>query len=539
MQPPAMPARSRLHMLEDTINSGRTNARSFLEALDVTKRRRLSMALTRPGGDRHCSLDVDSLPELSVFEHQELKALFDMLDDDGSGAIDEDEMRRAFDMMGEKNKQEKVSEIMEIMAQDGQIYFEDFKVVLHLLMRANALAADLSHTVGYMNLDPPKTLVDSKLDEIKGKVRQFIDEPNSSRAAMAATTIIITTIVVSTASFVVETMPRFHRTHNRIFDNTETFAVAVFTCEFLLRMFSTPKLSVFFVQFLNIVDIAAILPYFLELVLGQTNLSLPVIRVVRLVRIFRLFKISRYVTWLKVFFQTIASSAVPLFMTFVAMAVMVIVLSSLMYNLERGNYDAARNLYVDDQGKATNFQSIFAAMWWCLPTLITIGYGDVVPVTPWGKLLAGVTAFFGVILLAIPISIIENSFKVEHERAVKNASIQSNFDKAAAPKDMQESTEQLTALYLDTFLRTTRGNRQRLIASMKQAELESRNTVTADLCRLVDDMREIDPSWEERGEVDMEEEEWVADKGTTPLREGEGPQEGVVSDQGTAATVGY
>ena len=67
----------------------------------------------------------------------------------------------------------------------------------------------------------------------------------------------------------------------------------------------------------------------------------------------------------------------------------------------------------------------------------------------------------------------------------------------------------------------------------------SRNTVTADLCRLVDDMREIDPSWEERGEVNMEEEEWVAHKGTTPLREGEGPQEGVVSDQGTAATVGY
>jgi hypothetical protein len=61
---------------------------------------------------------------------------------------------------------------------------------------------------------------------------------------MAATTIIITTIVVSTASFVVETMPRFHRTHNRIFDNTETFAVAVFTCEFLLRcdarLFSGP-----------------------------------------------------------------------------------------------------------------------------------------------------------------------------------------------------------------------------------------------------------------------------------------------------------
>ncbi len=106
MNPTPLPARSRMHLAPDeSLASSRTNARSFLETLDASKRRRLSMALTRPGGTPGggpLALDVDSLPELSVFEHQELKALFDMLDDDGSGAIDEDELRRAFDMLGEK-----------------------------------------------------------------------------------------------------------------------------------------------------------------------------------------------------------------------------------------------------------------------------------------------------------------------------------------------------------------------------------------------------------------------------------------------------
>jgi hypothetical protein len=54
--------------------------------------------------------------------------------------------------------------------------------------------------------------------------------------------------------------------------------------------------------------------------------------------------------------------------------------------------------YEDGDGKPTKVQSIFAAMWWCLPTLMTIGYGDVVPLTPGGKAVAAVTAFIGVIV---------------------------------------------------------------------------------------------------------------------------------------------
>ena len=55
-------------------------------------------------------------------------------------------------------------------------------------------------------------------------------------------------------------------------------------------------------------------------------------------------------------------------------------------------------MYVDGDGNATQFQSIFAAMWWCLPTLLTMGYGDIVPVTAIGKLLACITSFVGVIV---------------------------------------------------------------------------------------------------------------------------------------------
>jgi hypothetical protein len=109
-----------------------------------------------------------------------------------------------------------------------------------------------------------------------------------------------------------------------------------------------------------------------QVVIGSTMVSLPVVRVVRLVRVFRLFKISRYVTWLKVrvqrlaawpllyrcptrrngvpcvclglqvFFQTIATSAVPLFMTFVAMIIVIVVMSALMYEFEKGSHDPSR-----------------------------------------------------------------------------------------------------------------------------------------------------------------------------------------------------
>ena len=151
-----------------------------------------------------------------------------------------------------------------------------------------------------------------------------------------------------------------------IFHTCEAVFVAWFTFEYLIRLLTAPEKCVFLKNYLNIIDIISILPFYITAALNRTNgFGLENFRVIRLVRVFRIFKLSRHSKGLQILGFTLQASMRELGLMIFFLAMGVILFSSAVYYLEEGN-----------------FTSIPDAFWWAIITMCTVGYGDKVSVNP-------------------------------------------------------------------------------------------------------------------------------------------------------------
>eukprot|EP01095_Lingulamoeba_sp_RSL-Kostka_P001493 TRINITY_DN1206_c0_g1_i2.p1 TRINITY_DN1206_c0_g1~~TRINITY_DN1206_c0_g1_i2.p1 ORF type:complete len:346 (+),score=54.52 TRINITY_DN1206_c0_g1_i2:313-1350(+) len=265
--------------------------------------------------------------------------------------------------------------------------------------------------------------------------------PNSSPIAMLIALFIMVCIILSTVSFIIESFPTFQRKSpelRQVWFLTETFFVAVFTIEYVIRMLSCPysKLKSFFTSVLNTIDLLSVLPYFLELILstilGFSNDQLgllQVLRVIRLARIFRIFRLGRYSTHFRIIIKSFKDSSQAMILLTFFLSIGLILFSSLIYYAEQTQSvycsdndsdpicdDDNLNQWIytyasDDPGKISPYQSIPHSIWWCIVTMTTVGYGDTFPITPTGKLVASVTTLVGLLLLAFPVGVLGAKFR--------------------------------------------------------------------------------------------------------------------------------
>ena len=205
---------------------------------------------------------------------------------------------------------------------------------------------------------------------------------------------------------VIETVPSVDEAVGpwlRLFD---LFSVGVFSIEYLLRVWSCTtdaryssavrgRLR-FMRSPLAIIDLLAVLPFWLP-VFGA---DLRVLRGIRLLRLFRILKIARYSRALRTFGRVFRSKTEELVVTLVLCAIIVLIASSLLY-------------YVENAAQPEVFSSVPAAMWWGIVTLTTVGYGDVYPITTFGRVLGGIFALTGVLLIALPTAILGAAFAAE------------------------------------------------------------------------------------------------------------------------------
>ncbi|KAG9486740.1 hypothetical protein GDO78_006886 [Eleutherodactylus coqui] len=202
-------------------------------------------------------------------------------------------------------------------------------------------------------------------------------------------------------------------------EHVETLCIAFFTLEYVLRIISTPDIHHFVRSVLNAVDLIAILPLYLQLLLetfsgedptdhksahgheieavGRVGKLGQVLRIMRLMRIFRILKLARHSTGLRAFGFTLRQcyQQVGCLLLFIAMGIFSF--SAMVYTVE---HDVA----------GTNFTSIPHAWWWAAVSISTVGYGDTYPETILGRLFAFLCIAFGIILNGMPISILYNKF---------------------------------------------------------------------------------------------------------------------------------
>lgn len=198
-------------------------------------------------------------------------------------------------------------------------------------------------------------------------------------------------IIISIINFSILTLPNLSVKSQEILNSVEFFCVSIFTIEYLLRFYSSRSRVKFFFSFFGMIDLIAILPFYLAL-----GLDLKSLRAIRLFRILRLFKFLRYGNTMDKIKKSFNSIKRELFLFTLATLL-------LLYFSSIGIY------FFENKAQPEAFSSIFDAMWWSVATLTTVGYGDVYPITSGGKIFASVIVFIGLGLVAIPTGLIASS----------------------------------------------------------------------------------------------------------------------------------
>jgi voltage-gated potassium channel len=220
---------------------------------------------------------------------------------------------------------------------------------------------------------------------------------------------IIILIILNAVAFAAETVDHLAQRYATLFWAFNLFSVIVFTIEYGLRLWSAvdiPMLSRlphwkarlrFATRPIMVIDLLAFAPWYVHWFIPLD------LRVLRIFRLFRLLKLVRYSPALQTLGRVLADEYRALLGALLVMLVLLLFASTGIYFLERGV-------------QPDKFGSIPAAAWWALATLTTVGYGDVVPITPWGKVLGGVVMLLGLGMFALPIAIIATGFSQESSR---------------------------------------------------------------------------------------------------------------------------
>lgn len=225
---------------------------------------------------------------------------------------------------------------------------------------------------------------------------------------------IIILIVLNVIAIILESDDRLSQKFGSLFRSFEIFSIAVFTIEYILRIwtsnfqFKTPKLKPsikFIVSTFGIIDLISILPFFLPLLIP---FDLRFVRILRLTRLLRILKIGRYSSSFKLIKDVFNDKKTELGITIFITLILIIFSASIMF-------------YIENNAQPDVFPNILSSIWWAVATLTTIGYGDIYPITGAGKLLSGIIALLGIGLIALPTGILSGAFieKVSEAKANK------------------------------------------------------------------------------------------------------------------------
>ncbi|KAG2488009.1 hypothetical protein HYH03_013446 [Edaphochlamys debaryana] len=375
------------------------------------------------------------------------------------GDKDEDELEEAGGIGADAGV---VGRTVELKRQAVDTLSEETRRFLHVNAHGKPLPT-------WMKYDNQPSL--SRYSYHMSRLHSLMTDPGSSTWANIVSYFMVLTIAISVIGFCLETLPVFKAdcTAIHVFWYIEAITIQIFAIDYLLRIVSAPDKLKFVMEPFNIIDLVAIVPWYILIIVTTASNSsasfsgTSVFRVVRLARVFRVLKLGGRYSKLIVVLGALRKSLDMLGLMVFFISLCILFFATLEYYVERGTWDEQLGYYVRPMappGTTTGsepvcpdllmpafappappspntppsppnapgidcpagctapaspppvspFESIVSGFWWAIVTLMTVGYGDVTPVTGAGKFIACLAMICGVLTLALPISVIGSTF---------------------------------------------------------------------------------------------------------------------------------
>lgn len=225
---------------------------------------------------------------------------------------------------------------------------------------------------------------------MKNRLRQIVEDNTTRQGRMFDYTIQVL-ILISLIAFSIETLPDLPKKVHDLLYYTEMVCVIIFTIEYLLRIYVAKRPLRYIFSFYGMVDLLAILPFYLHMAL-----DLVALRSLRIFRIFRALKLVRFNRALTRFHIAYKIVREELMLFFMISGIMIFLTAAGIY-------------YFENEAQPEAFQSIFHSLWWAVITLTTVGYGDVYPITVGGRIFTFFVLIIGVGIVTIPAGLVASA----------------------------------------------------------------------------------------------------------------------------------
>ncbi|XP_036429421.1 potassium voltage-gated channel subfamily S member 3a [Colossoma macropomum] len=245
-----------------------------------------------------------------------------------------------------------------------------------------------------------------------------LENPAYSRSAKVLAVVSLSVVLISIVAMCVHSMPEFHKVdanekpvEDPVLNIFETICIIWFTFEFIIRLAVTPCLRKFLSNTLNIIDFVSIVPFYATLAFDKVDPEESeelenvgkVVQILRLMRIFRILKLARHSVGLRSLGATLRHSYHEVGLLLLFLSVGISIFSVLIY-------------FVEKEEDESELQTIPVGWWWATISMTTVGYGDTYPITLAGKLIGTLCIICGLLVVALPITIIFNKFSKYYQR---------------------------------------------------------------------------------------------------------------------------
>jgi len=243
------------------------------------------------------------------------------------------------------------------------------------------------------------------LNKTRQKIHDVIYEADTP-AGKAFDISLIILIIISVILVALETVGWINDKYSNIFNIAEWVITILFTIEYILRIISIHHPKKYIFSFYGIIDLLATIPKYVSLIFVGAHIeTIMAIRALRILRIFRVLRISRYIGESTFLVRSLLVSRAKIIIFLLFVLIMCILFGTIMYLIE---------------GPEAGFDNIPESIYWCISTISTVGYGDIVPLTGMGKFIASLLMILGYGIIAVPTGIVTSEMTRSEEKLIPN-----------------------------------------------------------------------------------------------------------------------